>query len=399
MHFDLRRDPDGQARNLAGVLAPLPLMAGLTGAGFVILYALGLAGVFEPLGWQMLAAAGVMVIVAAAAVAILARLRAGRRAGAYLLYAGITCLSAIVFSIIWQGVAPAAILMAWIAPLTCIGAATPRRQLVPSLATSGVATAMALWFAFRPAPWQLASNTTGSFAGLLLLVSMLALFALVALSTQVIRYRTLQARLVGSLLPIIAIPIIFTTSVSAFSAVTSNQQQLGDTLQAVASLKRGQLDTITQTILSELASIQNQTGEVTSIQHVLDRTGETDETYRLNASIAATQLRNVIVAHPASDYEEVLVLDRGGNVVLSTYLLNQGVSFSDQPFFQQGLAAPTARFIRYPGQQNAAGDFKLVSAAPFYGTSENEVLGVVAAVSSGDVVSAILGPTAGLPEP
>jgi len=393
-----QRDEGAFGRHLLGVMRPLPLMAVLTAAGFVILHVLGLAGIFEPLGWQMLAGAAVMLLVAAAAAAILGRLRSGREAGAYLLYAGVTCVAGLLYSILWQGAAPGAMLMAWIAPLTCFGAGTPRRQLLPSLWASGIVTAASLWLAFRPTAWQLASNTTGSFAALLLLVSMLALYALVALTTQVIRYRTLQARLVGSLLPIIAIPIVFTTSVAAFSAVSSNQKQLGDTLQAVASLKRGQLDTITQTIFGELASIQNQSGEVTSIQHVLDRTGETDETYRLNASVAATQLRNVIVAHPASDYEEVLVLDRSGNVVLSTYLLNQGVSFSDQSFFQQGLAEPTAQFIRYPGQQNPAGDFKLVSAAPFYGSSQNEVLGVVVTVSSGDVVSAILGPTAGLTE-
>jgi GAF domain-containing protein/HAMP domain-containing protein len=394
--------PDTQTawgRRLIGVLGPLPLMAGLTAAGFVVLYGLGLAGVFEPLGWQLLAGAGILALVALAAAAILGRLRTGSgEASAYLLYAGTTCAAAVLFSLLWQGVLLGAALMAWIAPLTCIGAGIPRRRLLPSLVASATVTALAFWLAFRPAVWQLASNSTGGFAAVLLLVSMLALFALVAVTTHIIRYRTLQSRLTGSLLPIIAIPIIFTTSVSAVSAVTSNQNQLGDTLQAVASLKRGQLDTITHTILGELATIQNRSGEMTSIQNVLDRAGETDETYRLNASVAATQIRNVIVAHPASDYEEVLVLDRVGNVVLSTYLLNQGVSYADQAFFQQGLLAPTATFIRYPGQQNAAGDFKLVSAAPFYGPSQAQVLGVVVAVSSGDVVSTILGPTAGLTE-
>jgi GAF domain-containing protein/HAMP domain-containing protein len=136
--------------------------------------------------------------------------------------------------------------------------------------------------------------------------------------------------------------------------------------------------------------------EAPSILHVLQRLGASDDEYRLNASLAATQLRNVIVMHPSSDYEEVMVLDTGGNAILSTYLLNQGINFSEEEFFQQGLIQPTARFIRYLGRQNEAGEFRLVGAVPFYGATTEDVLGVVVGVAKPDAVLAILQPTAGL---
>ena len=381
---------------LLAVLQPLPLLAGLTALGFLILYTLGLARVMEGLSWPMLAATALIALLAVAAAAIIGVARRGRGLLAYWLYASVTNAAALALAVIWQGIALVAILMAWIAPLTCIAAQLPRRRLLGSVVLSGVVSIGILILGSVPMAWRLGNNTTGSFSGLLLLASMLTLFGLVAVSSQMIRYRSLQTRLVTSLLPIIAIPILFTTSVAAFSALSTNQQQLRGTLQAVASLKRGQLDGVVQSVFTELSSIQNASGEVTSILHVLDRQGESEEDYRLNASIAATQMRNVITLHPASDYEEVLVLNRDGSVVLSTYLLDEGQNFRDQPFFQRGLSEATAQFIRYPGQQNLAGDFKLVAAAPFYGASQAQILGVVVSVSSGDVVSNILGPTPGL---
>jgi GAF domain-containing protein/HAMP domain-containing protein len=403
--MDNMRDDTGLAQSerqisgyLVTALQPLPLLAGLTAAGLLALYGLGLFRVLEDIGWQMLVAAALIALLAGAAVGVLRVAKRGRGLLGYWLYSGATNVTALALALLWQGIGLVAILMAWIAPITCLTAQIPRKRLIPSLLLSGVVTITVMVLTAMPVGGRLSSNNTGGFAGLLLVVSMLALFALVVVSSQMVRYRTLQSRLVTSLVPIIAIPILFTTSVAAFNALSTNQQQLRDTLQAVSSLKRGQLDTLVQTVFTELGSVQNRSGEVTSILHVLDRQGESEEDYRLNASIAATEIRNVITLHPASDYEEVLVLDRDGNVVLATYLLDQGQNFKDQSFFQRGLSDSAAQFIKFPGQQNIAGEFKLVASAPFYGASETEILGVVVAVSSGDVVANVLGPTPGLPQ-
>jgi len=381
---------------LSTALRPLPLLAALTAAGLVVVYAMGLFGIVEPLGWQLLAAAILLLAVAALHGGIIDLSRRGHGSQAYIIHAIVTVALGLALAFIWDGVAPLAILIAWMAPIIAIPAGMPRQRYIASAALSLVASAIIVWVASRPALPRLASNTTGSFAAILLVTSMVILFIMLVLATQAIRYRTLQGRLAGTLVPIIAVPILFTTSIAAYNALTTSQQQFRNSLEAVSSLKLGQLNAIVQAVFADLSSVQRGSQEAPSIMHVLQNLGASDDAYRLNASLAATQIRNVIVMHPSSDYEEVLVLDTNGNAVLSTYLLNQGLNFGDQGFFRQGLTEPTARFIRYPGKQNAAGEYRLVGAAPFYGATTSEVLGVVVAVANPDAVLGILQPTAGL---
>ena len=99
---------------------------------------------------------------------------------------------------------------------------------------------------------RLPAGTTGSFAARLLVASMLVLFLLQFTLTQVRHYTTLESRLVGSLVPIIAVPIVFTTAIAAYNGYTSSQQQFQDTLQAVTSLKAGQMQRLVQTSVTDL---------------------------------------------------------------------------------------------------------------------------------------------------
>ncbi|MFH1186236.1 MAG: GAF domain-containing protein [Chloroflexota bacterium] len=383
---------------LSAALRPLPLLAGLTAAGLALIYVMGLFGILEPLGWQLLAAALLLLVVAFVHGPILDETRRGQGLRAFFMHASATVAAGLVLALLWDGVAPVAILMAWIAPAICVPAGIPRQRYLAAAALSLVATAIILVVASQPAFPRLPSNTTGSFAARLLLASMVILFILQVIATQAIRYRQLQTRLIVSLVPIIAVPILFTTTISAYNALTTSQQQFRNSLEAVSSLKRGQLNAVVQAVFTDLGSIQQGSEQAPSIMHILQRPGAADEDYRLNASVAASQIRNVIVMHPAGDYEEVLVLDTGGNVILSTYVLNQGASFAEQDFFRQALTASTARFIPYPGRQNAAGEYKLVGAAPFYGATPEDIIGVVVAVGSPDAVLSILQPTMGLEE-
>lgn len=381
---------------LTAALRPVPLLAGLTGVGLFVIYVMGAVGVLERLGWQLLIAGVMMLIIAVLHRAVLRVAQRGEGARAYVYHALITVFASIGLALLWEGAAPVAILIAWLAPAICIPARVPRRLYAGSILLSLVATLVALWLAGRPLLPRLAAGSSGSVAALLLVASMVILFAMLVLATQAIRYRALETRLVGTLVPIIAVPILLTTTIAAYNAFTTSQQQFVNTLQAVSSLKRSQLDTLARGLFQDISTIQEGSQGAPSILYVLRHPGQDDAQYRLSASTAATQIRNVIVLHPSSDYDEVLVIDKAGNTVLSTYLLNQGLNFGDQDFFQHGLAEPTARFIQYPGNQNASGEFRLVVAAPFHGDTPDEVLGVVVGVARPDAVYNILQPAPGL---
>jgi GAF domain-containing protein/HAMP domain-containing protein len=383
------------SRYLRSVLQPIPLLAGITAGGFLAIFWMGRAGILEPLGWQIIGASAALLFLAAIHLAIIELARARHGLLSYMLYSLTTGVTAILLSLQWQGITPVAVLIAWLAPASCLTQRIPRLHYILSLVIGVAATAAILSLDSHPLVARLATGTTASLAAVLLLTSMVVLFALVTIATQM-RYRTLRRRLVGSLVPIIAVPILFMAAISAYSALTSSQKQVSDTLQAVSSLRRDQVDVVTRTIFTELRSLQEGFGQGASIMHVLNRQAESEEDYRMNASVASTQVRDMIANHPASQYEEVFVMDLDGNVVLSTYLLDEGVSFKDQDFFRQGLARASAQLIRFPGKQNAAGDFKLVASAPFYGATEQEILGVVVSVSNSDVIAGIMGSTPGL---
>ena len=113
----------------------------------------------------------------------------------------------------------------------------------------------------------------------------------------------------GSLVPIIAVPILFTTAVAAYNAFTSSQQQFRDTLEAVASLKTGQVDALVQSVRADLNSISKGTQGAPSIMHVLQKSAATTAVSLECIAGLHPDPRFHLGQHPDMDYEEVLVLD------------------------------------------------------------------------------------------
>ena len=206
--------------------------------------------------------------------------------------------------------------------------------------------------------------------------------------------RTLQNRLVVSFIFIITVPIIFTTAISVYNAFTNSQNQFQDTLQAVSSLKQNQLDNTIQQALVELSTLQQGSGQA-SILYLVEHQGNNDQLYQMNRSLAAIRIRDFMVREE-NRYEEVLVLDFAGNVLLSSYPLDQGINLDKETFFQKGLRGSFAGLNKFPGKQNLAGDIKFVLAAPFYASNGQDIRGVVVIVEKADSISSVLAATPGL---
>jgi GAF domain-containing protein/HAMP domain-containing protein len=381
---------------LSAAFRPISLLAGLTAAGVLLVYLMGLSGILPALGWQLPVGAVLLGLLAWLHAPIATLARNGKGTRAFWLHAATMTAGGIALALLWDGVALVSVLMAWTAPLLLLPARLPRRRMIRPVVLSALATILILFLAARPLVARLPSNSTGSLAAVLLVASMLVLLLLQYSLTHVRRYHTLEGRLVGSLVPIIAVPILFTTAIAAYNAFSSGRQQFEDTLEAVTTLKSGQLEDLIQRVVADLGEIAEVPAGTPNVVIVLENPGANDEQSRVIASLAATQIRDFIPQHAGTDYEEILILDAHGTVVLSTYVLNQGASFADQGFFQQGITGPTARFTRYPGRQNSAGEYKLVSTIPLYGTAGGDVVGAVVGVVRPAEVLAVLQPTMGL---
>ncbi len=393
-----RSDPDNKNESLGGLLYTtvqyIPLLSTLVGIGFLLIYILARLGLLGEPAWQLLAVTGVVLLLTMSHLLIINFARKERGLLAYLIYLIVMAATSALFVFFWQGIFLVALLIAWIVPLTLITGRTNRFHIIPAVILSAITTGFIIWLDGNPLVGRLSNNNPAGFTALILLASTVVLFILTTIITRLFRYRTLQRRLVISFIFIITVPIIFTTAISVFNSFTNSQNQFSDTLQAISSLKQNQINVIIQQTITELSTMQQGSGQA-SILYLLDHPDANDELYQMNSSLASTRIRDFLVKQD-NRFEEILVMDKTGKVVLSTYLPDEGVSFSNDAFFQKGSVGYFIGLNNFPGKQNTIGDTKLLVAAPFYASYGQDVRGVVLLVAKSDDITNILKTTPGL---
>jgi GAF domain-containing protein/HAMP domain-containing protein len=394
--FDTENQEQRLSTFLAGTSTNMSLLAGALAVVLLGLYLLSQAGLFGTAVWQLPAGAAGCALAALAQYLILRLARRGDGYRAYALFGIALGIWAILLTLLWESVWPAAVLLAWVAPLAGLAAETPRERVIGSSILSAAVTTGAVWLNARPPIDRLQANNAITMPSVVLLASAIVLFVLGTIVIRIIGYRSLQTRLVSSFVLIITVPVLVITGVSAVSAYTNSREQFGASLKAISSIQQAQIDSVVREMSVQVSGLQQTSGKASSILRVLDRSNETDEAYRLNVSVASTVLRDVMVQYPGSHYEEMLVLDPQGTVVLSTYKLDEGLNFADQPFFRAGSAGFLAEMTVFPGKQNTSGEYKLVTAAPLRAEGSAALMGIVVSVASKDAVYNILGQTAGL---
>ncbi|MGE5073698.1 MAG: GAF domain-containing protein, partial [Anaerolineae bacterium] len=297
--------------------------------------------------------------------------------------------------LLWEYAAPIAIIMAWVAFLVALAAGVRGRWLLGVGAASLALSAGLLWLNAHPFGERLTTANNAGLAALVLLASTVLLFILGSIIVRLFRYRSVQGRLVTAMTLIMAVPVLFTTGVAAITAYSNSQAQFRDSLQAVSTLRRVQIDTIVQPIGAELSGLQSGGGRARSILNTLYPGAGSLEAYAQNKQAAATLLWNQITQYPNTNYEELLVLNISGSAIVTTAGTDEGTNFSSQDYFINGRQKFYATMTRFTGASNPNGQFKLVVAVPFYGANQ-EVRGVVVAVVKSDRILAQVGPAAGL---
>jgi GAF domain-containing protein/HAMP domain-containing protein len=381
---------------LLSIVRYFPILAGLLSLGLVGIFGLSRSGLLGESAWQVLPVAGASLLAGVAVLGVGALARRGRAQSALIALTLVMALWAVSVVVFWEAGLAVAILLLWIAPLIGIVARYERRKLIGLGLLSVVLTAVLYWLDGYPWIDRLSSSNPAGLAAVVLLASTVLLFAIGNIVVRLFRYRTLQSQLVVSFTLILAVPILLMTAISALNAFANSQAQFAESLEAISSLKQGQFASTVQAIQGELSDLQRGSGKAASLLHVLNRSSETEESYRLNASIASTQMQDILSRYPESQYDEILLLDPSGTVVLSTYAPDQGLNLSSESFVREGTKNFYTEMVRFSGKQNASGDYKLVAAAPLYGDPTQGALGVVVAVSRSNVILDALSDTTAL---
>ncbi|MBC8446098.1 MAG: HAMP domain-containing protein, partial [Chloroflexi bacterium] len=197
------------------------------------------------------------------------------------------------------------------------------------------------------------------------------------------------------------LPAIGISAGSVVLGYFNGQKQTLDRLQSVAALKESEtgfwLDSLRHELVAPLS--QEFVPDRPRIILILARDPRYYDFYH-----KATRRQYTQFVAQAEQLREIFLLDLEGRVVLSTDLEHEGLDYSDQPFFPQGLIAPTTQPPFYSVQDegvppSAGGEGRpemsgLITAIPVYGNdvygSDGEVLGVMAGRSSTERIDEIL---------
>jgi GAF domain-containing protein/HAMP domain-containing protein len=225
--------------------------------------------------------------------------------------------------------------LVWAYPLILILLSEKRRQwIVPLL--SGFFGTIGIYFSqskviFDRLP---AESLTTTFANIYLAFIILSWMGLIII-VRVIQFKTLTARLTTSFLLLVLIPAAVTTLVAAFQSYTRDMNNVYLILDSTTLVKEQQINQIINGMFQDLDftlrdPIANQRFEF------LFESEPNSSLSKINNAILLGYLKSII-GQTNNKYEEVLLMDPGGNVVLSTIQENIGRNYVNNSFFHQGL--------------------------------------------------------------
>ncbi len=329
----LEKTDEQLSDSLYAIVQYIPLLSTLVGIGFLTIYVLARFGILGNPAWQLLAVTGVILFVTVSHLQVIRWTRSQQLLLAYALYSLAMAATSMLFVLFWQGIFVVAFLIAWIVPLSLFAIRSRRLHLVLGVSISAITTIIIMGLDGNPSFARLSIANPAGFSALILLASTVVLFIFTAIISRLLQYRTLQNRLVVSFIFIIAVPVLFITVISVFNAFTNSQNQFRDTLQAISSLKQDEVDATIQRAFIDLSTLQIHYGlNQPSILYVVQHQGDNDQLFQANDARATLSLQDYLNSVQYR-YEEALILNPAGKVLLSSYSADKGLSLGQETFF------------------------------------------------------------------
>ncbi len=374
----------------------MPLLTALLALGLLGIDVLAQYNILGTPSQQLLIAAGITLGVGLAHLPIPLLVRRRREWLAMGLFSALIAIWALSIVLLWAAVMPVGVVMPWAVCAVVLAARVRGRWLAGTAAASLLVSGLAVWFNYLPLSNRMTTANPAGLASIALVSSTFTLFVLGTIVVRLVRYRSVQGRLVTAFSLIMAVPVIFTAMISAVNAYTTSQAQFRDTLHAVSSLKRAQIDAVTYPILGQLTTLQDGASSARSILRTLYPGSATTQAYASDKAAATTLLSNFLTQYHATGYQELFVMNLAGGVALSTNTADEGMVFAQQEFFLQGKKAFYGALMPFPGKSSQDSQYHLIVTVPFYGNGTQDLRGVIGAVIKSDSILGFTGP-AGLP--
>ena len=180
---------------------------------------------------------------------------------------------------------------------------------------------------------------------------------------------------------------------SAVGAYVSNQSRVFSELRTVSNLKVAQIEDVVKGFKSDATAIQLDVPFRRNILNVLVRKELTNDQAATSRAFALLRF-TVLQKSKAHPYSEIMVLNTKGQVEVSTTSENQGISYSDEPFYRQGSMEIFLGFAN----EATFGTGNLIYAEPIYDDNNKTVRGILVLRADSSLVKNIMGVTSGFEE-
>ncbi|HSL29722.1 MAG TPA: GAF domain-containing protein [Anaerolineales bacterium] len=370
----------------------IPLLLSVSGLGFIAIYVLTILSILGEPTPQLLYISGITLVFAAAEIPILKLAQRKRGISANLYTCALAGIFAVFLTGFWDGVVPVTLLIAVLPAIAAIRNGLPRKYLPTLLALLGFVGIGIFYVNAAPPIDRLQNNSAAALASVVFLLATGLLLVTISFISQRSRFRSLQSLLLTAFVIIVTIATVMTAILSAIGAYTNSQTQIFNSLEAVTILKLNQIESL-------LSDSRNDTETLLADPRFITNTLEALEGVASNA-LAEESLRRTsrtrmvdVLGAEEEAYNEIMVLDVHGTVIISTMQSREGSSLSAESFFQHGLYGFHAEFAK----PALFGTENLVVAAPIIDRG-NVVRGALILRSNAATIKEIMEDTPGFRE-
>ncbi len=370
-----------------------PIFLAVTGVGFIAIFLLTQFNILGDPAPQLLYIGSITLLFATAEIPMLALAQRNKGTVATILGTAIAGIFAILLTLFWQGIVPVTILIALATPFIAFRSGISRRaalilSMVVVVILGGILTVNA-----NPPMDRLQNNTSAATASIVFLAATGILLLTITNVSQNRRFQSIQGLLLTSFIIIVTVPIVMTAVLSAIGAYTNSQTQTFNTLQAIAVLKENQIERLLIDFQNDAETLLGDSRFAVNTSEALTGTDINPLLYENFKRLARLRMVDVLGAEEEA-YNEIMVLDPKGDVIISTVPRNEGSSFEQETFFRQGISKFYVGFATVP----SFGTDNLIVATPILAEDELTINGVLVLRSNAAAIKRIMESTPGFVE-
>ncbi len=367
-----------------------PHFLGVTGIGLLAIYVLTRSGLLGQPAPQLLYIGIFTLIMALAQLPLLALARRNKGIATNLWGAAAVGAFAILLTYYWQGIILFSLLIALVTPITALRVGFPRRYLAILLLIVIASLVGIVYLENNPVFDRLQNSTPAAIASFAFLVATGLLLVTITVISANKNFKSLQSLLLTSFIVIVTIPTIMAAVLSAVGAFTNSQAQTFSTLKAITNLKENQISTLIADFQNDTTKLQADRAFALNALNVLAARDDDPLVVENSKRLVRFSMDNVLGTEE-EQYNEIMILNTQGEVVISTISDNEGVNFENQLFFRQGTLRFYTGFTEIP----SFGNENLIVATPIFDADGRVIRGVLVLRSGASSIKGIMENTPG----